>query len=160
MLHVYIIRFAFGDDSTLSYCYINGEFICFILEDQVREGPKVQGETAIPFGTYEAELRKVGGFHERYKKRFADDPVINHVGMIHLLDVPDFTYVQFHPGNDDDDTEGCPLTGMDPQFLKGNNFDIAGGTATEGYRAFYPPVSKNLDQGGKVLVHFKKAQVI
>lgn len=156
MMHVYVNRFVFGNDSTLSHLYMGGEFKCFILEDQVRDGEKVYGETAIPFGTFEAKLRKEGGFHNRYTRRFADDPVINHIGMIHLQDVPNFTYIQLHPGNTDEDTKGCPMTGLDPRKRPDgkNNYNV--GRATDAYRLVYPALSKELDQGGKVLFHFEK----
>lgn len=160
MMHVYINRTVFGDDSTLSSMYIRSDWKCFILEDQVREGEKVQGETAIPYGTFEAILRRSGGFHQRYSQRFANDPVINHIGMILLKDVPGFTFIQLHPGNDDDDTEGCPLTGFNPTRRNDgkNNYDI--GRATDAYRAVYPPISKHLSEGGKVLFHIQKAKIL
>lgn len=37
---------------TMGRLYVNGEPECWVLEDPVRDGPKVPGETAIPFGTY------------------------------------------------------------------------------------------------------------
>lgn len=160
MIHVYVNRFCFGDDSTLSNLFFQQQWRCFILEDQVRKGDKVQGETAIPYGTFEAELRREGGFHQRYTQRFADDPVIEHIGMIHLLDVPDFTYIQLHPGNTDEETEGCPMTGFNPRKQNDgkNNYNV--GRATDAYREVYPPLSKELDRGGKVLFHFQEAQII
>lgn len=162
MMHVYVNRFIFGDDSTVSACHFNGQFQCFLLEDQVREGEKVYGETAISAGTYEAELRTEGGFHNRYINRFHGDPVIDHIGMIHLPGVPNFTYIQFHPGNTDEHTKGCPLTGTDLERRSDgvNNYNIAGGTATKGYRLFYPPVSKELAKGEEVLFHFKNADFL
>lgn len=161
-MDVYINRFCFGDDSTLSHAHIEQDFICFILEDQVRYGPKAPGETAIPYGTFDAVLRTEGGFHERYKQRFANDPVIDHVGMIYLPDVPDFTWIQFHPGNTDEHTDGCPLTGLGVERRPDgeNNYNIDPGTATEAYRLFYPPISKALLAGERVLIHIKKAQII
>lgn len=156
MLHVYHRRFAFGDDSTLSLLYVADQWKCFVLEDQVRSGPKVPGETAIPAGTYECELRREGGFHEKYKQRFANDPVINHIGMIHLLNVPDFTYIQVHPGNTDEHTEGCPLVGLNPIKRNDgtNNYDI--GRATDAYRLVYPSISKHLTTGKPVLWHVQR----
>lgn len=156
MLHVYIRRFCFGDDSTLSMFLIGREFVCFTLEDQVREGEKVPGETAIPYGTFAAELRTEGGFHDRYTNRFFEDPVIDHIGMIHLTGVPGFSYIQLHPGNTDEHTEGCPLVGLNPVKRSDghNNYDIQ--RATDAYRLVYPPISKHLDEGKPVLFHVER----
>lgn len=158
MLHIYQRRFCFGDDSTLSVLLIKDEFKVFILEDQVRQGQKVPGETAIPYGTFELQLRAEGGFHERYSKRFANDPVIEHIGMIHLLDVPDFMYIQMHPGNKDEETEGCPLTGLNPvRRTDGkNNYNVA--RATDAYRIVYPIISKHLKGGQPALWHIEKLE--
>jgi len=138
----------------------NDEFKCFILEDQVREGPKVPGETAIPYGTYETEIRAEGGLHNHYKQVFANDPIINHIGMIHLLGVQGFKYIELHPGNTDENTKGCPMTGTNPQKRNDghNNFNV--GSARDAYRIVYPALSKELNQGGKVLFHIQKGKII
>lgn len=102
-------RFATGEDSTIAAIYVyqgSGlSFRCFALEDQPNS-PKVPGETRIPPGRYKIELRTEGGMHPRYKERFGF-----HKGMLWLKDVPDFTFVYIHVGNDDDETEGCLLVG-------------------------------------------------
>lgn len=149
MSHVVVHeRFAFGRDSTLGRLIVPGvERPIFILEDQVRDGPKVQGETAIPVGTYKLELRTEGPTHARYLDRFPDI----HRGMIHLLDVPDFKYIQMHPGNDDDDTEGCPLTGDDAKVVDMGatewEYEIVGGQATPAYVRVYPKISDLIEEG-------------
>jgi hypothetical protein len=80
--------------------------ICWILEDQKqKQGVKVYGETRIPADTYKIELRTEGRLYERYKKQFGSW----FVGMLHIINVPNFTFIQYHPGTDDDDTLGCPL---------------------------------------------------
>jgi len=113
-------RFSTGDESTLGLLYegdwVNpdpklvphleyNDFQCFTMEDQPNE-PKIPGETRIPKGRYKIELRTEGGMQARYAERFDW-----HKGMLWLRDVPDFTYVYIHLGNDDDDTDGCILVG-------------------------------------------------
>jgi len=99
-------RVASDDETTIGILYLEEARECFVLEDEFR-AKKVWGETRIPAGRYELKLRTEGAMHERYQKRW---PHI-HVGMLHLQDVPGFRWIQFHPGNDDDDTAGCPLPG-------------------------------------------------
>ena len=112
-------RFSTGDESSLGTLHRieevdtdtgSGslslpEFKCFTLEDQPNE-PKVPGETRIPAGRYQIELRNEGGMNERYAAKFD-----GHVGMLWLQDVPDFEWVYIHYGNYHGDTEGCILVG-------------------------------------------------
>lgn len=82
--------------------------ICAILEDTYRP-VKIKGRTRIPAGDYELELKPVGTskFDAQYSKLFKQF----HAGMIRFKDVPDFSEILLHCGNDENDTEGCPLTG-------------------------------------------------
>lgn len=82
--------------------------ICWLLEDAVREVEgvpveqwKIPGKTAIPSGRYRVALVD--------SPRFGPDTIT-------LLDVPGFTVIRVHAGNDDEDTEGCPLTGTTPIY--------------------------------------------
>lgn len=77
--------------------FIDGEFFCNTLEDAVREeGIKIPGETAIPEGEYEVTIT--------WSPRFGKELPI-------LANVPMFSGIRIHPGNDKDDTEGCILVG-------------------------------------------------
>lgn len=89
-------RFLFGEKSTISDLYLNGQFQCYVLEDPVRT-VKVQGQTAIPYGRYEVVIN----WSNRFKMEL---PL--------FLNVPGFKGVRFHSGNSPDDTEGCPLPGL------------------------------------------------
>ena len=83
-----VLRFSSQSESTLGILFniTNGrEFLCFTLEDEFRT-QKVYGETRIPAGTYEIELRTIGRFHERYLKKFPE----MHIGMLWIRNVPNF----------------------------------------------------------------------
>lgn len=89
--------------ATLSKVWIAGNFVCDILEDEVREvwgEPvaywKVHGKTAIPVGTYRVVTQ--------HSMRFGPDTLT-------LLDVPGFEYIRIHGGNTVENTEGCLLPG-------------------------------------------------
>ena len=70
-------------------------------------------ETCIPEGEYEIKLRTVGGFNERYTKKY---PTM-HRGMLWLQDVPGFEYILIHQGNTDEHTSGCLIVGDTQQDL-------------------------------------------
>lgn len=96
--------------STLGALYINDVFVCWTLEDVIREpGPaprtslvqwvmtwKVPGRTAIPAGRYDVVME--------WSPRFQ-------MTLPELKGVPGFSETKFHAGNRHEDTEGCLLTG-------------------------------------------------
>lgn len=102
--------------ATIGRLSIDGLFLCYTLEDEVREptsllgypyGPnaktewvkswKIQNVTAIPRG--------------RYKIVLHNSP---HFGCVlpMLVDVPGYEYVLIHWGNASKDTDGCILVGL------------------------------------------------
>jgi len=125
-------RFTSDEDTTISRVMVDGQFVCFSLEDEYRE-EKVVGETRIPAGTYRVTLRTEGGFHQRYAKRFSEF----HRGMLHIRDVPNFEFILIHCGNTDEDTAGCLLVGSQANTDPGNMSVIS---STVAYRKFYPMV--------------------
>ena len=89
-------RFFFGDKYTIGRLYIDEVYQCDTLEDPVRGGPKIPGETAIPAGRYRVSLR----FSPHFKRYLS-----------YLHDVPGFTGILIHSGNTPKDTRGCILVG-------------------------------------------------
>ena len=96
-------RLKFGEDYTIGRLTLDGRFLCYTLEDKVREvigEPvvtwKVQDKTAIPVGVYPVIIT----MSARFKIRL---PL--------LMDVPGFSGIRIHTGNTSKDTEGCILVG-------------------------------------------------
>jgi len=131
-MEILVDRFVSDEDSTVSRVMVDGNFVCFGLEDEYRVD-KIVGETRIPAGTYQIKLRTEGGHHQRYKERFSDI----HRGMLHIQDVPNFTWILIHCGNTDEDTAGCLLVGSQAITEPGN---MAITSSTAAYRRFYPMV--------------------
>lgn len=89
-------RRFFKETYTIGRLFIDGEYFSDTLEDKVREGEKVYGKTAIPYGVYKVVVSHSPKFGKQL-------PLI--------CDVPNFTGIRIHGGVDDEDTLGCPLVG-------------------------------------------------
>ena len=108
MAEMTVTRRWFTEHSTIGVLRL-GEFSCFTLEDRVRDpGVKVYGETAIPAGHYQVVVTRSEHFSRKASAK-AGHPV--DVFLPLLLEVPNFTGIRIHSGNDDHDTEGCILVG-------------------------------------------------
>lgn len=106
---VALIRTHVTELCTQGMLQLDGQRHCWTLEDRVRERRlkgsrwewqreyKVPGATAIPSGTYPLTITM--------STRFGRP-------MPHIGEVPDFDGVRLHGGNTVDDTEGCPLLGL------------------------------------------------
>lgn len=140
-----LIRYNKSSDHSEGILLIDGVFQCYTLEDEERD-VKVKHETAIPEGIYDIKLRTVGGFHERYSKRY---PEI-HKGMLELQDVPNFKYILIHVGNDDDNTSGCILVGNKADATKEYI-----GSSSDAYKALYPKVLKAIEAGEDVKIKIR-----
>lgn len=106
-MNIIIKREIFNTTNTISKLYINDSYFCDVLEDQDRglhatdtlehiKSIKVHGKTAIPYGTYEV----IVSFSNRFQTLL---PL--------LVAVPGYDGIRIHPGNDENDTEGCLLPG-------------------------------------------------
>ncbi len=124
-------------------------FLAYTLEDEQRN-KKVYGETRIPNGTYKLGLRKTGGYHAKYSKRFSDI----HIGMLHVTNVPGFEYILIHCGNTDEHTAGCLLVG-DSQENNQITKDGFIGKSTQAYKRIYPRIAEAIDCGEKVTITYK-----
>tara|TARA_R110002020_G_scaffold70850_2_gene183634 strand:- start:757 stop:1221 length:465 start_codon:yes stop_codon:yes gene_type:complete len=146
-----VIRFSSQSDSTsgLLFDATSGmDFLCYTLEDEKRE-EKVMGETRIPAGVYSILLRKEGGFHGRYTKKYGDA----HKGMLHVQDVPNFKWILIHTGNTDEHTAGCLILGdsQENNVLKKDGFI---GRSTQAYKRIYPPIANAIEKGEKVTIEY------
>ena len=145
-----LYRYSSQKDSTLGMMFLvdkenNKEFLCYTLEDEYRKN-KIYGETRIPAKQYYVELRKEGGYNEKYKKRFADI----HEGMLHITNVPNFNWILIHCGNTDDNTDGCILVGDTSQ----QNISKEGfiGNSSDCYKRIYPKILRILKSQKNLII--------
>lgn len=89
-------REVLAESCTHGSLLVDGVFEAFTLEDTVRTGPKVHGQTAIPAGRYRVDITLSARFGK---------------SLPLLRDVPGFTGIRIHAGNTAADTEGCVLVG-------------------------------------------------
>lgn len=103
-----LVRKYFTEYSTIGELFLEGKFICFILEDKDRmldnawdeeriKKEKVFGRTAIPTGEYRIEWT----WSPKYQKT-----------MPEVLRVKGYQGIRIHPGNTAEDTQGCLIPGL------------------------------------------------
>ena len=143
-----VVRTQFGTDATNGLLFIDGIFECYTLEDQY-QAVKVMHETCIPEGTYDIKFRKTGGFHAKYTERYKNA----HYGMLHIQDVPNFTYILIHTGNTDEHTSGCLIVGETQQDLEVSKDGFIGSSAVA-YKKMYAKVAKQLLQNKDVTIEY------
>lgn len=108
-----LTRFEFDSVSTVGRLMMGSTQLCFILEDKDRglkqtmdaeaiRRIKVEGKTAIPYGRYEINCT----MSPRFKRVLPQ-----------LLAVKGYSGVRIHPGNFNEDTEGCLLPGLSYRSL-------------------------------------------
>ena len=96
-MEITLKRTTLNPKYTLGEMFIDGAFFCYTVEDVVRSGSKVKGETAIAYGRYKVIVNR----SNRFKKL-----------MPLLIDVPQFEGIRIHSGNTAEDSEGCIIVGM------------------------------------------------
>lgn len=113
--------------ATFGKLLADGVFVCYTLEDEVRELPgrpvsdwKIKAATAIPSTLHTGRPYPLTLEHS---PRFGPDTLT-------VRDVPGFVGVRMHAGNTPADTEGCPLLGMAI-----NDVGIVGGTSRPAVQA-------------------------
>ena len=143
-----VVRTQFGTDATNGILLVDGVFENYTLEDQY-QAVKVMHETCIPEGTYDIKFRTVGGFHSKYSERYGNA----HYGMLHLQDVPNFTYILIHAGNTDEHTSGCLIVGETQQDLDISDDGFIGHSG-KAYLKLYNKVAKELLLGKEVSIEY------
>jgi hypothetical protein len=152
-MKITVKRFADNGDTTLGILYINGIFECFTVEDEER-AVKKKGETRVPNGKYNINLREEGGYHSKYKVKYGEI----HKGMLCIHNAPnwkiikdgmEFQYILIHTGNTDEHTMGCLLVN---DSVSGKTF--TGGSSVDAYRDLYPKVAKALENGEEVTIEY------
>lgn len=91
--------------------YIDGKYVCDVLEDSVRDLSKchkIPGRTAIPAGRYKVrmDIESPRFGNQSFYRTYA-----NGGRLPRLVDVPQFEGVLIHCGNTHENTEGCLLVG-------------------------------------------------
>ena len=127
-------RIALKPTYTIGHLYIDGKYFCDTIEDKVRDlkkEPKIKGQTAIPYGTYEVITNVVS---PRFKDRSWAKPYGGKVPR--LVHVPGFEGVLIHPGTDQNSTSGCLIIGQNK--IKGK--------VINSQKTFYALMSKLKDQ--------------
>ena len=137
-MRIDLSRIVEGAEATLGVIRVDGEPLCFSLEDQAQR-EKVPGETRIPAGRYQVRVRTHGGLHKRCLRRF---PAL-HRGMLELAGVAGFSDILIHPGNTDRDTAGCILPGFGAELT--GRFALR--DSVKAYRALYERVIRAAELG-------------
>lgn len=113
----------------------DGSLLCLILEDRVRSGPKVYGQTAIPEGKYRITMHQSPRFGREL-------PILN--------GVPGFSGVLIHPGNDRGDTEGCLLPGLSRRTLEDGSQFVA--HSRDAFNLIMPIIRKTIEGGDSLWI--------
>jgi len=123
-------RTDYGDNSTLGKLYVDGQFQCVTLEDEIEvNGQKRDGQTCIPDGLYQIVIT----WSPKFKRSL---PLI--------LNVPNFDGIRIHPGNDAGDTRGCILVGQNVTLIQDAPFLLHSAAA---FQELYPKLLAALQRG-------------
>ena len=128
-----------GAACTIGELLVDGKYECYTLEDVVRpeDAPKVYGETAIPYGTYQVVVT----FSNRFRR---DLPL--------LVGVPGFTGIRIHSGNTAADTHGCLLVGRNKTATSVTESRLA-------FDALFPKIRDAVARGEKVWITYSSGGV-
>lgn len=148
-MEILMFRDKSRDDEMLGDLWIDqkqGKAFCHTLEDEHRID-KIPGETAIPAGRYQIKYRPLG--QSRMDKSYSERYDF-YRGQLWLQDVPNFTYVYIHTGNNDDHTDGCILVG-ETKYV-----DTIGGSRIA-YTKLYKLINEAFDAGEEVWIDIKNS---
>lgn len=155
-------RYNFKPDWTIGKLLVNGVHDGYTVEDEIREGEKIKGETAIPYGVYKLGFRQSPKFSTSYlysdshnlliepkeKAQYAHITDWRNHDLIWVLDVPGFQYILIHWGNTDDDTEGCLIVGAVLGVFNGQE---GVGQSRAYYKKLYCKVYPAIKAGGQTI---------
>tara|TARA_R110000737_G_scaffold198698_1_gene218741 strand:+ start:608 stop:1057 length:450 start_codon:yes stop_codon:yes gene_type:complete len=129
-----LLRYSTSSESTLGILSNEKGFLCHTIEDAWHLA-KIPGQTRIPEGVYDIELRTDGGMNEKYSLKH-----LFHKGMLWLRNVPDYSWVYIHTGNKASHSEGCILVGD----TSNNNQLTTGfvGSSKAAYTRIYPRIAE------------------
>lgn len=146
-------RFSDNRDSTLGLMLkkmtgYRTVFQGYTLEDEFRQS-KVSKETRIPAGKYDLVIQKNDTPKTiQYRAKY---PWFKR--HIMLNNVPGFTGIYIHIGNDDGDTDGCILMGDNADNNVLGPGSVSNSTAC--FRRFYESVYPALESGEKCTIEIK-----
>lgn len=135
-------RLLHDDHATQGELWLNGERICYTLENRppLEPGIKEPGRSRIPAGTWPLSLRYEGGFHQKYTARWPW-----HEAMVEIK-LPGWQYVLFHIGNYHTDTAGCVLVGS--SLGRHETKGLAVWASSDAYARVYPALLAFAADGG------------
>lgn len=130
---IYIRRMNYREDCVIGVLRLSEEwdFMLHTLEDAVRLGEKIPGQTAIPAGLYDVTI----DFSPHFQKH-----------MPHVLNVPGFDGIRIHAGNTAKDTEGCILVG---ESWDGKSMILR---SRDAYERLFARIKAAIDRGERVQV--------
>ena len=164
-LELLLDRVGRGPGSTIGELFVDPpadgprpDRLCWMLEEGHHD-VKVQGETCIPPGRYEIVLVHDTPMALRYYRR--NDWFR---GLISIEDVPGFIAIRIHVGNDavnrpdgTDDTDGCPLPGMERQALGGGDYRVLQSAIAN--RLVHETVYAAKDAGKRIFITVTEHQI-
>ena len=165
MKKIIVTRDPSAKDWTLSkFLSDDGLVVGVGVEDEKRD-TKLKGETRIPAGTYDLDLRISPRFSKEYfrdgngnliasskrtTKELKDKYPYAHE-LIWVKDVPGFEFILWHWGNTDDDTDGCYIVGSSFGTISGQSGVV---NSRNKYMEIYPIIWRAIN-AGKVQVEYK-----
>jgi hypothetical protein len=128
--HIWVFRQVFKKVSTRGQMYLNGEFLGYTLEDEVRgDMYKVKHHTAIPSSTYQVVK------HD--SKKFPK--------TLRLENVDGFTGIVIHGGTKEAHTSGCILLGAKKNDRGADSSTIS--NCNEVLGKLYTKIRGDIDKG-------------
>lgn len=145
---VTVKRVSDENGATLGVWYHDGIAICGNIEPRETHGEKASNGNRIQNGKYFLGIRKEGGYHGRYLKKYGPD---FHKGMLCIYNSDDwkvvcengrvFQYVLVHTGNTSKHTLACSL----PNYILDFKQD-KGSMSGKAYEDIYPILVRSIER--------------